>query len=136
MRNTIPIARTGQPSRGRVASSQRSVAILDALADAGALGTNEVARRVGTTASTASRQLGTLLDAGLVEFDPATRRYRLGLRLVQLGNSVLAPLDVRNVARGHLEALVADGQGPAALSVPRDPDALAVGVGPPDRQRQ
>ena len=119
-----------------MASSQRSVAILDALADAGALGTNELARRVGTTASTASRQLGTLLDAGLVEFDPATRRYRLGLRLVQLGNAVLARLDVRNVARVHLEALVADVQETATLSVPGDLDAITVDFVPSDRYVQ
>jgi DNA-binding IclR family transcriptional regulator len=136
LRNTIPIARTGQPSRGRVASSHRSVAILDALAESGALGTNEVARRVGTTASTASRQLGTLLDAGLVEFDPETRRYRLGLRLVQLGNAVLARLDVRNVARAHLESLVADVQETATLSVPGDADAITVDFVPSDRYVQ
>jgi DNA-binding IclR family transcriptional regulator len=126
LRNTSSIARTGQPSRGRIASSHRSVAVLDALAEAGALGTNEVARRIGTTASTASRQLGTLLDAGLVEFDRETGRYRLGLRLVQLGNAVLARLDVRNVARAHLEALVADVQETATLSVPGDSDAITV----------
>jgi len=136
LRNTIPIARTGQPSRGRIASSHRSVAILDALAEAGALGTNEVARRVGTTASTASRQLGTLLDAGLVEFDPETRRYRLGLRLVQLGNAVLARLDVRNVARAHLESLVADVRETATLSVPGDADAITVDFVPSDRYVQ
>ena len=100
------MARTGQPARGRIASSQRAVAVLDALADGGALGTNELARRTGMTASTASRQLGTLLEAGLVEFDAESSRYRLGLRLVQLGNAVLARLDVRDIARPHLEALV------------------------------
>jgi DNA-binding IclR family transcriptional regulator len=112
------------------------VAILDALAEAGPLGTNELARRIGTTASTASRQLGTLLDAGLVEFDQTTRRYRLGVRLVQLGNAVLARLDVRNVARGRLEALVAEVRETATLSVPGDPDAITVDVVPSDRYVQ
>src|SRR5947207_2585377 len=55
------MAHTGQPSRERVASSQRALAILDLLAAEGPLGTNEIARRLGTTASTVSRQLGTLV---------------------------------------------------------------------------
>jgi DNA-binding IclR family transcriptional regulator len=120
------MARTGQPSRERVAATGRSLAILDILADGGALGTNEIARRIGTNASTVSRQLGTLVEAQLVEHLPASGRYRLGIRLVELANSVLARLDVRTVARPHLEALVADAQETATLSVPAEPDAVTV----------
>lgn len=120
------MARTGQPSTERVASTRRSLAILDALAEGGPLGTNEIARRTGATASTVSRQLGTLAEAQLVERDPATGRYRLGVRLVQLANSVLARLDVRTVARPHLEALAAEVGETATLSVPAEPDAITI----------
>jgi IclR family acetate operon transcriptional repressor len=120
------VARTGQASRGRVGSAERAFAALDVLAEEGALGTNELARRTGMSPSTASRQLGTLLECGLVEFDEVTRRYRLGLRLVQLGNAVLSRLDVRDLARPHLEALVAAVQETATLSVPGDPDAITI----------
>jgi DNA-binding IclR family transcriptional regulator len=130
------MARTGQPARGRIASSQRAVAVLDALADGGALGTNELARRTGMTASTASRQLGTLLEAGLVEFDAESSRYRLGLRLVQLGNAVLARLDVRDIARPHLEALVVEVGETATLSVPADPDAITIDFVPTEHYVQ
>lgn len=120
------MARTGQPSQERVAALGRSLAILDALAEGGELGTNEVARRVGTTASTVSRQLGTLVEAGLVEHVPATGRYRLGIRLVELANTVLQRLDVRTIARPHLEELAAQLGETATLSVPADPDAVTV----------
>jgi len=120
------MARTGQASKGRVASAGRAASIFDVLAEAGALGTNEIARRTGMSASTASRQLGTLLEGGLVEFVEQTGQYRLGLRLVRLGNAVLARLDVRNVARGHLEELVADVGETATLSVPALVDAITV----------
>ncbi|MGH3130579.1 MAG: helix-turn-helix domain-containing protein, partial [Gaiellaceae bacterium] len=69
--------------------------LLDALAEGGELGTNQLARRTGLTPSTVSRQLGTLAASGLVEHVPATGRYRLGIRLVGLANAVLARLDVR-----------------------------------------
>jgi len=122
------MARTGQPSRGHLSSARRSLAILDVLAAGGALGTNEIARRTGTTASTVSRQLGTLADAQLVEHDASTGRYRLGIRLVELANAVLLRLDVRAVARPHLEALVGEVNETATLSVPGDPDAITVDV--------
>jgi IclR family acetate operon transcriptional repressor len=120
------MARTGQPSKGRVGSAVRAVAILDLLGEHGELGTNEIARRAGTTASTVSRYLGTLVEAGLVDHDESTGRYRLGLRLVHLASSVLARLDVRALARPHLEALVAATGETTTLSVPAEPDAITV----------
>jgi IclR family acetate operon transcriptional repressor len=66
-----------------VAAVQRALAVLDGLAEAGGeAGTNELARRTGVNASTVSRLLATLADAGLVEQLEATGRYRLGVRLV------------------------------------------------------
>lgn len=130
------MARTGQPSRERVAAAGRSFAILDLLAAAGTLGTNEIARRTGTTASTVSRQLGTLVEARLVERVPDTGHYRLGIRFVQLANAVLSRLDVRTVARPHLEALVADVDETATLSIPGEPDAITVDFVPTQRYVQ
>jgi IclR family acetate operon transcriptional repressor len=96
------------------------------LAEHATLGTNEIARRTGTTASTVSRHLGTLVESGLVDHDAESGRYRLGLRLVQLASSVLARLDVRQLARPHLEALVAATGETTTLSVPSEPDAITV----------
>ena len=115
-----------QPSSKRIEATQRAVAILDALADAGELGTNELARRAGLPASTASRQLGTLASTGLVEHDPETGRYRLGIRIVRLANSVLARLDVREIARPHLEELVRITGETATLHVPGEEDAVTI----------
>ena len=124
--NLPPVPSSRQPSSGRIEASQRSVAILDSLADAGDVGTNELARRTGIPASTVSRQLGTLAAAGLVEQDPETGRYRLGIHVVRLANAVLARLDVRRVARPHLEALVRITGETATLHVPGEVDAVTV----------
>jgi DNA-binding IclR family transcriptional regulator len=120
------VPRTGQPSKARVGSAVKALAILDLLAEHGDLGTNELARRAGTTASTVSRHLGTLVEAGLVDHDEASGRYRLGLRLVHLASSVLGRLDARVLARPHLEALMAETGETTTLSVPADPDAVTV----------
>ena len=119
--------RTGKPATRRVAAVERAVALLDALADGSPeLGTNELARRTGLHPSSVSRLLATLAAAGLVEHVEASGRYRLGLRLLDLGNAVLARLDLREVARPHLHALVAATGETATLSAPGDPDAFTV----------
>src|SRR5215207_1695862 len=120
------MARTGEPSRERVASSQRALAILDLLAAEGPLGTNEIARRLSTTASTVSRQLGTLVESGYAARDPGSGRYLLGVRLVHLANLVLLRLDVRTVARPHLEALADETGETVTLSIAGDRDAVTI----------
>ncbi|MBA2359420.1 MAG: IclR family transcriptional regulator [Actinobacteria bacterium] len=119
--------RTGQPAHRHVAAVTRALAVLDALADGEQeLGTNEVARRTGINASTVSRLLATLAAAGLVEHVAGTGQYRLGLRLVQLGNAVLERLDLRTIARPHLRALVAITDETATLSAPGERNAITI----------
>jgi IclR family acetate operon transcriptional repressor len=118
--------RTRQPSTRRIGAAERAIAVLDTLAEGGELGTNEIARRTGMTPSTVSRQLGTLAASGLVERISSNGRYRLGLRIVHLANALLARLDVRGVARPHLEELVRQTGETATLSVPGEEDAITI----------
>jgi IclR family acetate operon transcriptional repressor len=118
--------RTRQPSTRRIGAAERAIAVLDTLAEGGELGTNEIARRTGMTPSTVSRQLGTLAASGLVERVSSNGRYRLGLRIVHLANALLARLDVRGVARPHLEELVRQTGETATLSVPGEEDAITI----------
>jgi DNA-binding IclR family transcriptional regulator len=121
------MTRTGQPAVRKVAAVERALAVLDALGDGAAeLGTNEISRRTGINASSVSRLLATLADAGMVEHVAATGRYRLGLRLLQLGNAVLARLDLREIARPHLQALAHETGETATLSAPGEQDAITV----------
>jgi DNA-binding IclR family transcriptional regulator len=130
------MSRTRQPSTRRIGAAERAITVLDTLADGGELGTNEVARRTGMTPSTVSRQLGTRAASGLVERVDATGRYRLGIRLVHIANTVLARLDVREVARPHLVAIVEATGETATLSVPGDEDAITVDFVPGAHQIQ
>jgi IclR family acetate operon transcriptional repressor len=118
---------TGRPPARTVGSVERALALLDALAESPLpLGTNELARRVGTNTSSVSRLLGTLAAGGLVERLPDTGRYRLGVRLVELGASVQARLDVRAVARPLLERLEAETGETATLSLPATQSAVTI----------
>jgi IclR family acetate operon transcriptional repressor len=98
---------------------------MDELAAGGELGTNELARRTGVNASTVSRLLATLAAAGYVD-QAANGRYRLGIRLVQLGNAVVDRLDLREVARPELERLVDAVGETVTLSVGGEYEAITV----------
>lgn len=121
------MARTGQPAARHVASVDRAVSVLDALAESGCeLGTNEIARRTGINPSSVSRLLATLARRGLVAHVSETERYRLGLRLLQLGNAALSGLDLRDVARPHLLRLMESTGETSTLSVPGETEAITV----------
>ena len=119
--------RTGRPAVRRVAAVERALVLLDALAEAGGeLGTNALARRTRVNPSSVSRLLATLAAAGYVEHVPASGRYRLGVRLVQLGNAALSGLEIREVARPHLRALAEETGETVTVSAPSETDAVTV----------
>ena len=95
------------------------MAVLHALADApGDLGNNEIARRTGINPSTVSRLLATLAQDQMVTRTPDSGRFRLGPRLVELGNAALARVDMRQLGRPHLVALTEATGETATLSLP------------------
>lgn len=117
----------GQPTERLMSTVERAVAILVVLAESpGDLGTNEVARRTGINASSASRLLATMAKDELVRRVSDTGRYRLGPRLIQLGNAALGRVDLREVARPHLVALTEATGETATLSVPGEQTPMTV----------
>lgn len=102
-----------------VATVRRAVAVLNVLADSIAdLGTNEIARRAGINASSASRLLATLARDELVWRMPSSGRWRLGTGLIKLGNAAIGRVDLREVARPHLVDLTEVTGETATLSLP------------------
>lgn len=121
------MARTGRPAARRVEAVERALAVLDVVAESGGrLGTNEIARRAGINASSVSRLLATLVAARLVDHDERTGHYRLGVRLVQLGNLAVVGRGLREAAAPELAALVQATGETATLSVPGEREAVTV----------
>lgn len=83
-------------------------------------GVTDLARRLGIAKSTAHRLLATLTDEGLLEQDPVTGRYRLGLvvfdmaaaaQSVDLHEAVLTPMtELRNRTGETVQVAVLDGR--------------------------
>lgn len=85
------------------------------------IGVTELSRRLGIGKSTAHRLLSTLADEKLLEQDPQTGAYRLGLAMYELGASVTSHMDLheacspvidqlRNATRETVQVAVLDGR--------------------------
>ena len=79
------------------------------------LGVTEIAHRVGVHKSTASRLLATLETSDLVERDPVSRQFRLGMGLISVAAPLLADMDVRRVAYPVLQELTVQSGETTAL---------------------
>ncbi len=90
------------------------------------LGVTEIAARVGLHKSTVSRILATLEQDGLVERDPSSRRFRLGLGVIAMAGPLLADLDVRRAAYPVLQELSHRTGETAALLVWNGAEAVCV----------
>jgi DNA-binding IclR family transcriptional regulator len=85
---------------------ERSARLLVALADSPRARTlQELGKLIGCSTSTVHRMLTTLADFYLVEKDPVTRRYRLGLGVFHLADARARQSDVRAVAKPRMEWL-------------------------------
>lgn len=69
------------------------------------LSLSEICQRTGYPKSTTHRLLASLREVGLLDQANDRDRYRLGLKLFELGNTVLANMDLHREARPYVEAL-------------------------------
>lgn len=83
-----------------------ALSILETLADAqGHLGVTQLADRLGTTKSRIHRHLRTLVAQGYITQSPLTERYRIGPRLISLGQTAARTADLTSVAQFPMRAL-------------------------------
>jgi len=128
----LEISAAGPPSplsdgRYRIQAIERAVAILNAFsADQPELRVSELAERLGLHKSTVHRFLVNLEAAGLVERNPRTGRYRLGLRIFELGGLVMQRMDLWDEALPFLEGLVRDSGETGHLAVLDGGEAIYV----------
>ena len=88
-------------------SLDRALKILEILGNSdNNMGVSELGRRLDVDKSTAYRLLAPLAARGYVEQEPETKKYKLGLKIVELSSKVLDKLELRNVAKPFMKELV------------------------------
>ncbi len=91
----------------RVRAVERAIQILMAFDDQHPeRGVTEIAQATGLHKATVHRIIMTLLQHGLLERTADGERFRLGIRMMDLGLRALRNLDLRRVARPYMEQLV------------------------------
>lgn len=116
---------TDDAGDGTLRSVSIAMAVLDCFATEPELGPTRVAHRLGVAKSTASRMLAALATGGMLERD-ASGRYRLGLRMFEMGQLAVDRLMLRDVALPVLGELREVLRETAQLAVPVGADVLYV----------
>lgn len=83
----------------------KAATILDALSRQREMSASELAEQIGEPRSSVYRLLASLQRVALVENGTQRGTYRLGLRLLQLGNAVVRQLDLHRLALPVMERL-------------------------------
>ncbi len=111
----------GAPSgSATIATVERAADVLMHFATAGGrdLGVTEISSALSMPKAAVHRVLASLRGRGLVELDPRTHRYSLGVAAMRLGLAYLDGIDVRAMARLELVDLCQRTRETATLSVP------------------
>ncbi len=103
---TLPASTNGARPSGFIQSVDRALSILEYFSlDRPEGGVSDIARTLGLNKSTAFGILCTLERRGYVEQNPETGRYRLGLKMLEMGNIKLAGFDLTRAAHPILREL-------------------------------
>jgi PcaR/PcaU/PobR family beta-ketoadipate pathway transcriptional regulator len=93
-------------SRYNIEALARGLEILSLFsAERPSLSLSQIVELLQLNKSTAFRVLSTLEAMQYLEQDPATRQYRPGLKVLQLGFTAINTLEIRQIARPYLEKL-------------------------------
>lgn len=90
------------------------------------LGVGDLVRVLGMDKRRTQRLVSTLYDLGYLDQDPESRRYRPGVAVLTLGYAALQSLDVRQIARPHLNQLVERFGQSVNLAVREHTDVMLV----------
>jgi IclR family KDG regulon transcriptional repressor len=98
--------------RQMLESADRVLRVLEAFSpNERDLSLSQIAERLGLPRSSVHRLLGTLMAHGFAERDPVTRRYRLGIRLFEIGSAAIHERGLHSAAHPVLKDLsVATGE--------------------------
>jgi len=114
-------------SPGFSQSLERGLAVLSAFKpDRPVVGISDLARELGLTRSTTHRYVATLASLRYLEQDEATRKYRLGPRVLDLGFSMLGSLELREIAAPHLRQLTDATGHTSNLAIRDDTDVILI----------
>ncbi|MBN1266362.1 MAG: IclR family transcriptional regulator [Anaerolineales bacterium] len=111
----------------RAGSLAKALQILDVFSsDHSVLGVRDIARKLGLPASTTGRIMATLTQAGVLLQDPNTRRYSMGMKVLQWARAAQSSLGLRDLAIPFMEELKKISGETVTLSMVEGPYRIIV----------
>src|SRR5437660_6041807 len=127
--NNVPVPRrSSRPlDEGRLSSVSTAVRLLKAFSEEQVeIGISDLAKRLGVAKSTVHRLAVTLVGEGMLEQNPDTGKYRLGIALFRLGSLVRRRMNVSNEARPLLYDLREKINESVHLAIPDETEIMYV----------
>ena len=117
-----------KPKLPRIQALARASAIIDVIAFSGeeGVGLSEISRETALNKTTAFNLIASLVTLGFLEQDGHSKRYRLGLRNLELGRIVQQRLHISHLARPILAELCKKTNETVNLGLPKLFDLLVI----------
>ncbi|MBM6615463.1 IclR family transcriptional regulator [Desemzia sp. RIT804] len=113
-------------SPGRVQTIDRALSILEILSNYDNLSLMEISEKVQLHKATTHRLINSLLENGYIEKDATTKKYRISLKLFQLGNRRVQNIDFLNVAKSMIRQLSQEINQTVHLVIEDDNEVLYI----------
>lgn len=127
VKETARAKKAAPATRNRLSSVTTAIRLLKAFSeDEVEIGVSALAQKLKVAKSTVHRLAVTLVAEGLLEQNPETERYRLGIGLFGLGTLVRRRMNLSNEARPYLFDLRKHTGETIILGIPSDMDVMYV----------
>lgn len=114
-------------NRNVIQSLDRGLIIMEALSRSQELmGLPELAELLGVDPSTVYRLLGTLLNRGFVIQDPISKKYSIGLKVIELSRRAIDSVQIRVTSKPYIRQLVAETGESTNLAIFSDKSAICI----------
>jgi DNA-binding IclR family transcriptional regulator len=127
VKETARTKKAAPATRNRLSSVTTAIRLLKAFSeDEVEIGVSALAQKLKVAKSTVHRLAVTLVAEGLLEQNPETERYRLGIGLFGLGTLVRRRMNLSNEARPYLFDLRKHTGETIILGIPTDTEVMHV----------
>jgi len=111
----------------KVKSIAKALTLIDFLSKySNGVNLNEISENLNMSKSTVSDILSTLKDFSYVEQSTVRGKYKLGIRLFEIGNIVKGNMDIHNIAVSYIEEIVKEMKETVHLAILDDGDVLYI----------
>ena len=108
-------------------SINRALALLEAFPKYGPeIGLSELSRNLNLNKTTTYRMIKALESKGYISYTPVGRKYRLGVKVFELGSYYQSKLDIRSFALPYLKVLTENTKEASFLCVRNGNDAICI----------